>query len=246
MHGPPRTAHVCSTNTNFSSEADQLLMPASSLVPLSALVQPTKDKPNEIYMIWGTTVNLADTMKAFREFIKGFKPKYHGRHDCVLGLPTKAVPSPAAVEVLLYEGYLRSSAGLFFVFCFLFSLLTPSFTVQLPRSLTTLSANGCAAVLSLQAYHGPTTDHDNNAMMAMTCSDNDATTVTATIVQSPLHGLSHDAPLPRACCPWRAHLPRHPCACCAARPDSRGWSSITLARAEVPQYGHYHWRGQRE
>jgi hypothetical protein len=54
------------------------------------------------------TVNLADMMKAFREYIKGFKPKYRVMHDRTLGFPTKAVPSPAAVEVLLYEGYLRS------------------------------------------------------------------------------------------------------------------------------------------
>jgi hypothetical protein len=90
----------------------------SSLIPLSAPVQPTEDKPNEIHMIQGTTVNLADMMKAFWEFIKGFKPKYSGRHDRMLGLPTKAMPSPAVVEVLLYKGYLRSSAGLFFVFLF--------------------------------------------------------------------------------------------------------------------------------
>jgi DNA replication licensing factor MCM4 len=46
-------------------------------------------------------------MKTFREFIKGFKPKYRVAHDRSLGLPTRAAPSPAAVEVLLYEGYLR-------------------------------------------------------------------------------------------------------------------------------------------
>jgi len=46
-------------------------------------------------------------MKTFREFVKGFKPKYRVAHDRSLGLPTKAASSPAAVEVLLYEGYLR-------------------------------------------------------------------------------------------------------------------------------------------
>ena len=46
-------------------------------------------------------------MKTFREFVKGFKPKYRLAHDRSLGLPTKAAASPAAVEVLLYEGYLR-------------------------------------------------------------------------------------------------------------------------------------------
>ena len=66
-----------------------------------------EDKPNEICMIWGTMVNLADMMKAFREFIKGFKPKYRVVHDRSLGLPTKVAPSLVAVKVLLYEGYLR-------------------------------------------------------------------------------------------------------------------------------------------
>ena len=65
----------------------------------------TEDEPNEICVIWGTTVNLADTMKAFREFIKGFKPKYGIVHDRSLGLPTKVAPLLAAVEV--YKGYLR-------------------------------------------------------------------------------------------------------------------------------------------
>ena len=105
----PRAApHSRSNNANLSSEADRLSMPASSLAPLSAApAQGTEDEPDEIRAIWGTTVNLADTMKAFREFVKGFKPKYRVAHDRSLGLPTKVAPSPAAVEVLLYEGYLR-------------------------------------------------------------------------------------------------------------------------------------------
>ena len=51
----------------------------------------------------GKTINLADMTKAFHKFVKGFKPKYHVTHDCSLGLPTKAAPSPAMVKVLLYE-----------------------------------------------------------------------------------------------------------------------------------------------
>lgn len=107
----PRAAATASSrtnNANLSSEADGLSMPVSSLAPLSAAAgQATEDEPDEIRAIWGTTVNLADTMKGFREFVKGFKPKYRVAHDRSLGLPTKAAPSPAAVEVLLYEGYLR-------------------------------------------------------------------------------------------------------------------------------------------
>lgn len=78
------------------------------MAPLSAAnAQATEDEPDEIRAIWGTTVNLADTMKAFREFVKGFKPKYRIVHDRSLGLSTRATASPAAVEMLLYEGYLR-------------------------------------------------------------------------------------------------------------------------------------------
>ncbi|KAI9438276.1 MCM-domain-containing protein [Lactarius indigo] len=101
-----RPARARSTNGNLSSEADRNSLPAS-MHPLSAPAQATEDEPDEIRAIWGTTVNLADTMKVFREFVKGFKPKYRVAHDRSLGLPTKATASPAAVEVLLYENYLR-------------------------------------------------------------------------------------------------------------------------------------------
>jgi DNA replication licensing factor MCM4 len=104
---PRRPPFAFRRNPNLSSDADRLSIPASSLAPLSAPAQATEDEPDEIRAIWGTTVNLADTMKAFREFVKGFKPKYRIAHDRALGLPTKAAPTPAAVEVLLYEGYLR-------------------------------------------------------------------------------------------------------------------------------------------
>ncbi|KAH9968055.1 MCM2/3/5 family-domain-containing protein [Russula dissimulans] len=104
----PRTARPrTNNNPDLSSDADRLSLPASSLAPLSAPAQPTEDEPDEIRAIWGTTVNLADTMKAFRDFIKGFKPKYRVAHDRSLGRPTKVASSPAVVEVLLYEGYLR-------------------------------------------------------------------------------------------------------------------------------------------
>ncbi|KAI0267357.1 MCM-domain-containing protein [Gloeopeniophorella convolvens] len=103
-----RAARGRTTNPDLSSEADRLSLPASSAaIPLSAPAQPTEDEPDEIRAIWGTTVNLADTMKAFRDFIKGFKPKYRVAHDRALGVPTRASTSAAAVEGLQYEGYLR-------------------------------------------------------------------------------------------------------------------------------------------
>ncbi|KAG5642091.1 hypothetical protein DXG03_003615 [Asterophora parasitica] len=65
------------------------------------------DEPDEIRAIWGTTVNLAETMKLFREFLKGFKPKYRAAHDRELGLQTRVFSSPEEGEVALYETYLR-------------------------------------------------------------------------------------------------------------------------------------------
>lgn len=55
----------------------------------------------------GTTVNLAETMKLFRDFLKGFKPKYRAAHNRGLGLNTRIFATPEEAEVLTYEGYLR-------------------------------------------------------------------------------------------------------------------------------------------
>src|SRR6202000_2541366 len=55
----------------------------------------TSDEPAEIRAIWGTTVNLAETMKLFRDFLKGFKPKYRVAYSRSLGLPTKPFSNPA-------------------------------------------------------------------------------------------------------------------------------------------------------
>ena len=46
-------------------------------------------------------------MKLFRDFLKGFKPKYRVSHDRELGLKTRAFTSPAEGEVILYETYFR-------------------------------------------------------------------------------------------------------------------------------------------
>ena len=95
-------------------------------------------------------VNLADTMKAFWEFIKGFKPKYHGRHDHVLSLPTKAVPSPAAVEVLLYEGYLRSMYAASHVTA---PSRLKSTAVRLTSQQRACATSASVSTLSLPYYH---------------------------------------------------------------------------------------------
>ena len=46
-------------------------------------------------------------MKLFRDFLKGFKPKYRVAHDRSLHLRTRVFASPEDAEVLLYESYLR-------------------------------------------------------------------------------------------------------------------------------------------
>ena len=81
-------------------------MPPSSAPRLSAPNEPS-DEPDEIRAIWGTTVNLADTMKMFREFLKGFKVKYRVAYNRELGLPTRVFATPDEGEVTTYETYLR-------------------------------------------------------------------------------------------------------------------------------------------
>lgn len=73
---------------------------------LSAPAAPT-DEPDEIRAIWGTTVNLSETMKLFRDFLRGFKPKYRFAHDREHGERTPAGLTTAQGEALLYESYLR-------------------------------------------------------------------------------------------------------------------------------------------
>jgi DNA replication licensing factor MCM4 len=90
------------------SDGTHLSIPPSSAHNLSAAPAPTSDEPDEIRAIWGTTVNLAETMKLFRDFLKGFKPKYRVAHDRSLNIPnTRTFSSPEEAEVLLYEGYMR-------------------------------------------------------------------------------------------------------------------------------------------
>ena len=83
---------------------DRLL--ASSGPMFSAPAVPSEDEPDEIRAIWGTTVNLTETMKSFREFLRGFKIKYRVNHDREQGKNT-ALGSPQEGEVVLYEQYLR-------------------------------------------------------------------------------------------------------------------------------------------
>jgi DNA replication licensing factor MCM4 len=91
---------------NLNSDGGRLSLPPSSVPPLSAPPQPS-DEPDEIRAIWGTTVNLAETMKLFRDFLRGFKPKYRVAYDRERGSRTRVFATPEEGEVLLYETYLR-------------------------------------------------------------------------------------------------------------------------------------------
>ena len=80
--------------------------PVSSGPVFSAPAAPSEDEPDEIRAIWGTTVNLGETMKTFREFLRGFKIKYRVNHDREQGRH-RTLGSPEEGEVVLYEQYLR-------------------------------------------------------------------------------------------------------------------------------------------
>lgn len=93
-------------NDNLNSDGTHLSVPASSAPHLSAPAVPS-DEPDEIRAIWGTTVNLAETMKLFRDFLRGFKPKYRAIHDRQENLRTRTFATPEEGEVVLYETYMR-------------------------------------------------------------------------------------------------------------------------------------------
>jgi DNA replication licensing factor MCM4 len=105
--GSNRAQKPVSTRSDLSSDAGDLRPPVSSAPLLSAPAAPS-DEPDEIRAIWGTTVNLAETMKLFRDFLRGFKPKYRAALDRERGVRAAAfAAAPAQGEVLLYESYLR-------------------------------------------------------------------------------------------------------------------------------------------
>jgi DNA replication licensing factor MCM4 len=79
-------------------------IPPSSAPLLSAPLAPSE--PDEIRAIWCANVNLSQTMKSFRDFLRGFKPKYRLAYDRALNIPTKTM-SPEESEHILYGTYLR-------------------------------------------------------------------------------------------------------------------------------------------
>lgn len=103
---PRRVRRTPGGNDDLNSDGTHLGLPPSSAPQLSVPDGPS-DEPAEIRAIWGTTVNLAETMKSFREFMLGFKPKYRVSHDRDRGVRTHIMATPEEGEILLYETYLR-------------------------------------------------------------------------------------------------------------------------------------------
>lgn len=95
---------------NLNSDGTHLSLPPSSAPggnPVLSAPPAPSDEPDEIRAIWGTTVNLTETMTLFKTFLRGFKPKYRVAHDREQGLRTRVFSSPEEGEVPLYETYLR-------------------------------------------------------------------------------------------------------------------------------------------
>jgi DNA replication licensing factor MCM4 len=88
-----------------------LSLPPSSSAPLLSAPEAPSDEPDEIRAVWGTTVNLTETMKLFRDFLKGFKPKYCVVADRSRDLRTRTFASPNDAQVMPYELYMGARQG---------------------------------------------------------------------------------------------------------------------------------------
>ena len=114
------------TNGTSVPGSEGNLFPLSSGVPTSSaglqqqrqpmLSAPApSSEPDEIRAIWGTNVNLAQTMKLFRDFLRGFKPKYRIVYDSTVNTSLGGTDHVSAftttseidAEEILYETYLR-------------------------------------------------------------------------------------------------------------------------------------------
>jgi DNA replication licensing factor MCM4 len=76
---------------------------------VSTVPIPASNGLDEIRAIWGTTVNLGDTMRSFREFRWGFKPKYRLAYNRQLGLRTQPLASLEQGEAILYFRRMRQT-----------------------------------------------------------------------------------------------------------------------------------------
>ncbi|EJD05304.1 MCM-domain-containing protein [Fomitiporia mediterranea MF3/22] len=106
----PSTRPTAQSTKNANRDIAGLFIPPSSTGQISAQQLSAaipSSEPDEIRAIWGTNVNLAQTMRTFREFLHGFKPKYRIAFNRESGLTTYPLSSPEEGEHLLYETYLR-------------------------------------------------------------------------------------------------------------------------------------------
>ncbi|KAI0922862.1 hypothetical protein AcW1_002588 [Taiwanofungus camphoratus] len=88
------------------SDGTHLSLPASSAANLSVDTVGS-DGADEIRAIWGTTVNINETMETFRGFLLGFKTKYRVVHERERGVRTRTMASPEEGEATVYVTYLR-------------------------------------------------------------------------------------------------------------------------------------------
>lgn len=103
-----RTTRPNTSNADpLTSDGAPLGVPPSSTPYLSAANAPISDEPDEIRAIWGTTVNINQTIQLFTDFLKNFKVKYRVAYNRENGIATPALATPEEGEALLYEGYLR-------------------------------------------------------------------------------------------------------------------------------------------
>ncbi|EJF61824.1 MCM-domain-containing protein [Dichomitus squalens LYAD-421 SS1] len=104
-----RTRRKEGPSDDLHSDASHLSLPASSTFNLSVPIVPSEDDDDTgaVKAIWGTNVSVQETMRTFREFMRGFKIKYRIAHDRERGIRTRVLSSPEEGEVLLYESYIR-------------------------------------------------------------------------------------------------------------------------------------------
>ncbi|KAI1792411.1 MCM-domain-containing protein [Ganoderma leucocontextum] len=104
-----RTERKEGPSDDLRSDASHLSIPASAALDLSVPAVPSDDEDDSgaIQAIWGTNISVHETMRAFREFMRGFKVKYRISYDRERGVHTRVLSSPEEGEVLLYESYVR-------------------------------------------------------------------------------------------------------------------------------------------
>jgi len=92
--------------------------PTLSAVDGEPALQQGEDDGGMVKFIWGTTISLQESMSDFRNFLRGFKPKYRATYNTNLaknnttGMATPSMPlydnlSTGKAEEVLYERYLK-------------------------------------------------------------------------------------------------------------------------------------------